>query len=123
MSYNPDIHHRRSIRLKAYDYSQAGAYFVTICAWQRECLFGTIVDNEMRLNECGRVVESVWAGLPGHDTGIALDEYTIMPNHFHGIVCLNHSVGTGLGPPDVDSPVLKRTLRYLPSSFAQERPI
>jgi putative transposase len=53
-----------SIRLKDYDYSQAGAYFVTICAWQRECLFGEIVDGEMVLNDVGRIVETVWCHLP-----------------------------------------------------------
>ena len=54
MTYNPNIHHRRSIRLKEYDYSQNGAYFVTICVQNRECLFGEIVDGEMVLNDAGK---------------------------------------------------------------------
>jgi hypothetical protein len=62
MVFNPDIHQRHSIRLKDYDYSQAGAYFVTLCAWHRECLFGDIFDGEMRLNALGQVVESVCVG-------------------------------------------------------------
>jgi len=56
MNYNPEKYHRRSIRLKDYDYSQAGAYFVTICSWSRECLFGDVVSGEMRLNESGEMV-------------------------------------------------------------------
>jgi REP element-mobilizing transposase RayT len=94
MSYNPDIHHRHSIRLKDYDYSQAGAYFVTICAWQRECLFGEIVNGVMVLNDTGRIIESEWSGMPKHFTNINLDEYMIMPNHFHGILHINEFVGT-----------------------------
>ena len=55
MAYNPEIHHRQSTRLRDYDYSRDGAYFVTICAWQRECLFGEVVDGVMRLNDAGPV--------------------------------------------------------------------
>jgi REP element-mobilizing transposase RayT len=75
--------------LQGYDYSQAGAYFVTIVAWQREMLFGEIVNGEMMLNAMGRIVESVWCRLPEHFTNINLDEYLIMPNHFHGIIVIN----------------------------------
>ncbi len=93
MTYNPDIHHRHSIRLRDYYYSQAGAYFVTICAWQRECLFGEIEHGKMVLNDSGGIVETVWCQLPEHFKGINLDEYTIMPNHFHGIIFLFDNVG------------------------------
>ncbi|MBI4683330.1 MAG: transposase [Nitrospirae bacterium] len=86
MKYNPDIHHRRSIRLKEYDYSQAGAYFVTICTQNRDCTFGDIVGREMRLNDAGRMVEIIWNDLPGHNDNIELDEFIVMPNHFHGII-------------------------------------
>ena len=86
MVFFPNIHHRRSIRLKGYDYSQHGAYFVTICVSPRHNLFGDIENGEMRLNEFGRVVESVWRGLPEHFTGTDLDEFVIMPDHFHGIL-------------------------------------
>jgi REP element-mobilizing transposase RayT len=92
MTYNPEIHHRHSIRLKDYDYSQAGAYFVTICAWQRECLFGEIVNGEMVLNDMGQIVNLVWSALPEHFTSIQLDEYLIMPNHFHGILHINETI-------------------------------
>ena len=91
MKYNPDIHHRRSIRLKGYDYSQAGAYFVTICANDRECLFGEIVEmigehREMVLNEFGRIVKDEWVRSAEIRSEIELGEFVVMPNHFHGIV-------------------------------------
>ena len=89
MTFNPDIHHhRRSIRLREYDYSAGGAYFVTICVQGRECLFGEITDCEMRLNDAGRQVEAVWMRLPGRFPQVGLDEYMIMPNHFHGIIVI-----------------------------------
>ncbi len=101
MTYNPDIHHRRYIRLKEYDYSCAGAYFVTICAWQRECLFGDIVDGEMLLSDCGWAVDTVWCELPERFKHVSLDEYVIMPNHFHGIILLADTVGAlPAGRPD-----------------------
>jgi len=96
MTYNPDVHHRRSIRLREYGYSSVGAYFVTICAQGRECLFGDILDGEMRLNEAGRVVVEWWTKLPGKFPNVALDEYVVMPNHFHGIICI---VGAGSSRP------------------------
>lgn len=89
MNYNPEIHHRSSIRLKGYDYSVAGAYFVTICAQGRECLFGEIVDGTMELNNSGRMAENVWLALPERFPDMVVDEFVIMPNHFHGvIVCI-----------------------------------
>ncbi|MGV8059749.1 MAG: transposase [Smithellaceae bacterium] len=95
MSFNPANHHRRSIRLRDYDYSQAGAYFVTICVLRRECLFGEIIDGEMIMNEMGRIVLAVWTDLPNHYKHIILDEYMVMPNHVHGIINI---VGAGLKP-------------------------
>ena len=84
-----EVPRRRSIRLKNYDYSQSGAYFVTICAQGRECLFGEIVAGEMRLNQVGQLVKSSWNALPSHFDGIILDECVVMPNHFHGILALS----------------------------------
>jgi putative transposase len=80
--------HRRSIRLKGYDYAAAGAYFVTIAAQGRECLFGQVVDGEMRLNEAGRMVEGQWLALADRFPTVDLDEFVVMPNHFHGIILL-----------------------------------
>ena len=79
---------RRSIRLQGYDYSKAGAYFVTICTQNRECLFGEIVNGEMRLNEAGRVVADEWLKTAEIRDEIELDEWVVMPNHVHGILVI-----------------------------------
>lgn len=86
MKSDHPIHDRRSNRLPGYDYSQPGAYFITIVTQGRECLFGEIVGGEMRLNDAGRIVEEVWLSLPMRYPGVALGAAVIMPNHFHGIV-------------------------------------
>ncbi|MCI0596714.1 MAG: hypothetical protein L0Z48_09285, partial [candidate division Zixibacteria bacterium] len=88
MKYNPDVHHRRSIRLKEYDYAQAGAYFVTICTQGREGLFGGIKNGGMELNPAGQMVQTVWEELPRRFPDIELDEFIIMPNHVHGIIVI-----------------------------------
>ena len=92
MKYDPDKHHRRSIRLKGYDYSQAGAYFVTICTNNRECLFGDFIDGEIRLNDAGQMVRRIWNDLSVKFPGIETDEFVVMPNHVHGIIII---VGAG----------------------------
>jgi REP element-mobilizing transposase RayT len=81
-------HHRRSIRLKGYDYSQAGAYFVTVCTQDRACLFGDVVDGAMRLNEVGQIVGACWRMIPGHFPNTELDGFVVMPNHVHGIIVI-----------------------------------
>jgi hypothetical protein len=91
MNYNPQIHHRRSIRLKNYDYASSGAYFVTIVTHQRQCLFGAIVDGAMRLNEWGAIAERCWMEIPQHYPHVILDAFVIMPNHVHGIIILNEN--------------------------------
>jgi REP element-mobilizing transposase RayT len=88
VTYDPSRHHRRSIRLKGYDYSQAGAYFVTLCAQGRECLFGEVVDGEMRLNDAGHIVAESWQWLATQHDYVELDEWIIMPNHLHGIIVI-----------------------------------
>lgn len=88
MKYNSAIHHRRSIRLKDYDYSQAGAYFVTICTQGRECLLGEVVDDSVALSQYGVIVEQVWHQIPHHFFSITLDAAVIMPNHIHGIIVI-----------------------------------
>lgn len=87
MGYNPDIHHRQSIRLQDYDYASAGAYFVTICVQNRERFFGGITGGIMQLNDAGRMVENVWNDLPQRFPNVVMDEFVIMPNHCHGIIC------------------------------------
>jgi len=93
MNYSPNIHRRRSIRLKEYDYSQAGMYFMTICAHKRACLFGEIEKDAMVLNDAGKIVRATWNNLPEHYAHVALDELVIMPNHLHGIVVFDALVG------------------------------
>lgn len=86
MSYNPEIHKRKSIRLKGYDYSQEGLYFITICVKDRECLFGKIENGEMILNELGNIADNFWMEIPKHYPQIELHEYVVMPNHLHGVI-------------------------------------
>ena len=88
MSFDPDKHHRRSIRLRGYDYALVGAYFVTVGLQGRGCLLGEITDEELRLNDAGRMVEQWWAELASKFPSMETDEYVVMPNHFHGIVLL-----------------------------------
>ena len=85
--YNPDIHHRRSIRLKGYDYSRSGLYFITLCVVDRICVFGNIVDGKMQLNDIGRLVEEEWLNTVDVRNGdVRLHNYIVMPNHFHAII-------------------------------------
>jgi|GEM_PF-583668 len=86
--YNPQIHHRRSIRLKEYDYTRQGVYFVTICTYRREHLFGEVVDGKMVLNPFGRVVATYWQRLPRHFPRVQLGAWVVMPNHVHGIIII-----------------------------------
>ena len=88
--HNSDRHHRRSIRLRGYDYSSYGAYFLTICTHQQTMLFGEIIDGEMALNGLGRIVEQEWSKSEQMRAEIKLDEWIVMPNHFHGIVWITH---------------------------------
>ena len=105
MTYHPENHRRGSIRLTRYDYTQPGAYFVTICAADRRCIFGEIIDGAMRLNKNGSIVAAQWAGLPKHYSNATLDEFVLMPNHVHGIIFITHglhsSVGAGFKPAHI----------------------
>ena len=96
--YNPQMHNRRSIRFKGYDYTQAGLYFITICCQNRACLFGEIENGKMMLNDAGAIANDCWLNIPNHFPNAILHEYVIMPNHVHGIIELvganNHSPET-----------------------------
>ena len=85
MSYSPESHHRQSIRLQGYDYSRAGAYFVTICVQNRSCLFGEVVGGTMQLNHAGQMVERWYFELQNKFANIECDEFVCMPNHIHFI--------------------------------------
>ncbi len=94
MKYDPERHHRRSIRLKGYDYSQAGAYFITIVTQDRACLFGEVVNGEMQLNAAGWIVHQCWEEIPAHFPHVSLDAFVVMPNHVHGIIVITEHRGT-----------------------------
>ncbi len=89
MVYNPQRHHRRSIRLKNHDYASPGGYFITICTHDREHIFGQIRNREMVLNEFGSIATHCWNALLKHFSHIRLDASVVMPNHFHGILWIN----------------------------------
>src|ERR1041385_3887352 len=88
MRFDSQKHHRQSIRLKNYNYSQAGAYYVTIDVQNRECLFGNIVTKGMILNAAGKMIEEQWNALPERFPNIELDLHQIMPDHLHGIIMI-----------------------------------
>jgi putative transposase len=86
--FDPNVCRRRSIRLKGYDYAKDGAYFVTVCTQNKECLLGELARGTVVLNEAGKMVESVWKGLQDRFPFIELDQFVVMPNHVHGIIVL-----------------------------------
>ncbi len=92
MTYNPQKPHRRSIRLKGYDYSQEGAYFVTICTHNKECLFGSIINSQIELNEYGHEIVKGWLRTPELRPNLELDEFIVMPNHLHAIIIICNRV-------------------------------
>jgi putative transposase len=93
MNIDKKSHRRKLVRLRHYEYSQSGAYFITMCVQNRACLFGNIIDGDMQLNDAGRMIQSLWNELPTFYSGSEIDAFVIMPNHFHGIIILNESVG------------------------------
>ena len=90
MSYDPDRHHRRSIRLQGYDYAQAGAYFITLCTQGRARLFGRVTHGVVELTDIGRIVEEEWARTPAARLNVELDAYVVMPDHIHGILVITY---------------------------------
>lgn len=84
--FNPNIHNRKSIRLEGYDYSSAGAYFITLCCRDRAHLFGEIINGSMELNQLGEIIEEEWIKTIEIRSHISLGEWVVMPNHFHGII-------------------------------------
>ncbi|HUU05650.1 MAG TPA: transposase, partial [Patescibacteria group bacterium] len=103
MPFDREKHHRRSIRLKGFNYTQGNAFFVTICSYQKECIFGNISDGLMVLNEQGKCIEKAWLETAAIRPSIKLDEFIIMPNHFHGIIWIVDEVqrrGTACRAPN-----------------------
>lgn len=120
MPFNPDIHHRRTIRLRGHDYSGGGAYFVTICTHERECLFGDVIDGEMRCNGAGLVVQEEWRLTAALREYVVLDEFIVMPNHFHAVLAIDDRRGTARRDPGNDVDIRLGTARRAPTleSFA-----
>jgi putative transposase len=112
--FNPEIHHRRSIRLKGFDYSRPGYYFFTICTKGRENIFGEIINKRVQLSNLGKILEITWLDLPNHNSNILLDAFVIMPDHFHGIIRIikkEISVGAGSEPaPTEPTPTINHPL-------------
>ncbi|MFA6533708.1 MAG: transposase [Patescibacteria group bacterium] len=93
MPYQPNLHHRHSIRLATYDYTQSGDYFITLCTQDKKHLFGEIKDRQMVLNQAGRLVLDWWLKLEKKFPGIKLGPFVIMPNHLHAIIEIMGVVG------------------------------
>jgi putative transposase len=124
--------HRRSIRLKGYDYTQPGAYFVTVCTHRREFLFGDVVNGEVVMNGFGAVVDYQWRQIPRFSPNTMLDEFVVMPNHFHGIViivgdetnvgakhpCLNSGKADGIDTGGCFAPTTERPHGTAPGSLS-----
>jgi len=104
--YDPQKHHRRSIRLKGWDYRKPGWYYVTMVVQNRECLFGKVVHGEMVLNEYGKICDQCWLSITDHFDNVKLDKYQIMPNHLHGIIVIEPNENDDVG--DVDDLVGSR---------------
>jgi REP element-mobilizing transposase RayT len=90
MNHDAREYHRRSTRLRGYDYSQSGAYFVTVCVRNRQSVFGKVTNGRMMLREAGRMVEEEWLKTPAVRPQVQLDEFVVMPNHFHGIIMIRN---------------------------------
>lgn len=88
-----DSHHRQSLRLRGYDYAQNGAYFITIVTQARRCLFGDVIHGEMVLSNSGKMIDEVMDEIPAHYLGVFVDAYAVMPNHVHGLIIIDDSVG------------------------------
>jgi putative transposase len=112
MKFDPRIHHRRSIRLKGYDYRQAGGYFVTIVTQGRDALFGEVINGEMILNDAGEMIVRWWLELPNKFPNINVDIFVVMPNHFHGIISIIE---------DADANVVGDDLRVVPDLHDDDR--
>ena len=99
--FDPERHHRKSIRLRGYDYAAPGAYFVTIATQDRACLFGEISRGRMHLTAAGMAAQTVWAAIPVHFPRVRLDAFVVMPNHVHGVIL----IGTDAATDDMDGSV------------------
>ncbi len=111
MPYDPERHHRRSIRLKGYDYRAEGAYFVTLCVQDRRCLFGAIARDAVQLSATGQAVVESWVWLGQQYPYVILDEWVVMPNHLHGLLFITEELPDGTMAP------MRKTLGRLMGAF------
>jgi putative transposase len=109
--------YRRSIRLRGYDYSQAGAYFITICTALRECVLGEICEGQMHLSAAVIAVERVWWELPTRFPAVGLDSFIIMPNHVHGIIVIQDMDGNAQGSEPLRAAVRRMPLGRVVRAF------
>ena len=85
---------RQSIRLRGFDYTSSGAYFITICSFQKEQVFGSISENTMHSNDWGEIILEEWQRTAALRENVVLDEFVVMPNHIHGIICIQNPTPT-----------------------------
>ena len=116
MKQNSTIHHRKSISLKEYDYSQAGDYFVTLCTNEKVSVFGEVVEDEVRLSPIGAIAKKCWNEIPKHFPMAELDAFVVMPNHIHGIIVLN-DYGTDVQLNGMNKTVGVENIQPLPTTF------
>jgi REP element-mobilizing transposase RayT len=126
--FNPDIHHRHSIRLRRYNYEQAGYYFVTVCTQGRGHIFGNIKNGKMILNDVGRMVQEIWDFIPKSNDNVDIDTFQIMPNHIHGIIIIVGAAHrgrpkydrAGTGPAPTNGTPLSDVMYYFKSMTTRQ---
>jgi putative transposase len=117
VTYNPDVHHRNSIRLRTYDYRSAGGYFITVCTFRKEPILAEIEAGKAQLTPLGKIVLECWNEIPQHFPNVELDMFVIMPNHLHGIIMFNDSltvVGAQHAAPDYKTTASERAQHAAP---------
>jgi REP element-mobilizing transposase RayT len=117
MAFDPEYHHRRSIRLQGYDYRQGGVYFVTICTHNRQCLLGEVSEVEMQLSEAGRIATATWDWLAAQYPYVSLDASIVMPNHLHGIIVVRDDAEEGPQEGGSRTAPTKKSLGRLVAAF------
>jgi putative transposase len=126
MEFDPTKHHRRSIRLRGYDYSQRGIYFVTICTNKKECFLGKVSNGAVVLEDAGWAVRKTWLSLPERFPGAVLDQFVVMPNHLHGVIAIIRQTprggkkGAASSAPTTVLPTLGEMMRAFKSVSAIE---
>jgi putative transposase len=129
MKYDAKVHHRRSIRLHGYDYASPGAYFVTLCAFNKKCIFGRVVGDRMDENDCGKIAREQWLESAQIRQEFALDEFIVMPNHLHGILWILGPKGervlmnSGFAQPIVGAGSVRPADRRTPVGASRARPL